>query len=115
IKRDSRMQQTIAAQYGACADDAARTKPGAGADACASLDHTMRADADAISQLRIRRYNGCGMYAFFETLHTMAVEPLCQQGIHDIGLTAQNDAIARIRSNISLKVRFGQDDRRRPA
>ena len=115
VQGDPRVQQAVAADARIGADDAARPEAAALAYAHAFFDHAQGPDADAFADDGRRRNDRRRMYAAFQAAKPVLVEPLRQQGIHEVGLAAQHDAVGVVAFRQRLEGGFGHDDRRRAA
>src|SRR3546814_14906998 len=87
--------QAIAAHRRVGADDARGPQACARPDAGALFYDAVRSYADSGGYMGCRCNDRAGMNAGFQALQSVAVEPLGQQGVHEVGLAAQHWQIGR--------------------
>src|SRR3546814_14794616 len=106
--------QAIAAHRRVGADDARGPQACARPDAGALFYDAVRSYADSGGYMGCRCNDRAGMNAGFQALQSVAVEPLGQQGVHEVGLAAQH-WLEGIASGLQLvERRLGQYDGGRP-
>src|SRR5690606_20333307 len=91
VQRDSGVQKTVRSDRRTCPHNATRPDTRALANAGAVFNHTVRTNADALGYLGRLCNDRSGMNSFGQTLDTVLVKPLSQQGVHQIRLTAKHD------------------------